>query len=40
MWWKFSAIISLNIFLDPFSLSFWDPYNEKVGAFNGVLEVS
>ena len=33
--WKFSAIISSNIFSGPFSL-FWDPYNENVGVFNVV----
>jgi len=38
---KFSVIISLNIFLGFLSLfSFWDPYNENVGVFNVVPEVS
>ena len=37
---KFSTIISSNTFLCSFSLSFWDPYNVNVGAFNVVPEVS
>ena len=38
---KFSTIISSSIFLGPFSLlSFWDSYNENVGTFNVVPEVS
>ena len=38
----FSAIISSNIFSDPFSLhfSFYDPSNVNVGMFNIVPEVS
>ena len=39
MFGKFSAVISSNIFSGPFlSLSFWDPYNVNVGAFNVVPE--
>jgi len=37
---NFSAVISPNIFLGPFALFFWDPYNATVGAFNVVPEVS
>ena len=37
---KFSAIISLNIFLGTFAILFWYPYNTNVSTFNVVLEVS
>ena len=37
---NFSAIISSNVFLGPFSLFFWYPYNADVGAFNVAPEVS
>ena len=37
---EFSAIISSNIFLSPFSLSFWASSNENVGALNVVPEDS
>ena len=38
---KFLAIISSNIFLDPFSLFFlWDPYNVNVDVLEVVPEMS
>ena len=37
---RFSAIISSSIFPDPSFLFLLDPYNENVGVFNVVPEVS
>ena len=34
MFEKFSAIVSSNILLDPFSISFLSSYNANVGVFN------